>query len=102
MMPSYLSGGDFIRLFHKEIEGYLISRVNDLHMRGNRNSLRVVYENLLRDPSTFSAIRHSSTIIDKKLTNSVLSLWEVEKEELNDGSLVAWEDYFRIRHVYFD
>uniref|UniRef100_A0A1I8IDC1 Inositol 1,4,5-trisphosphate receptor n=1 Tax=Macrostomum lignano TaxID=282301 RepID=A0A1I8IDC1_9PLAT len=84
---AYARGGQFVQLFHKELEAYVVAEglfdqdvTEDVHLR-----IREIDQ---LNPRTL----HSST--------SAVTYWQVEPEStVLDGEVLTWDQQFRFRHA---
>ncbi|KAI9493708.1 hypothetical protein BDB00DRAFT_822221 [Zychaea mexicana] len=76
-----INAGQYIRFYHKEMEGYLESSV----LRRDKNGVRLT--------------KHIINPLDPKETDSPLAFWEIENADPSDGSKVQWKRSIRIRHA---
>ncbi|KAI9249172.1 hypothetical protein BDA99DRAFT_575816 [Phascolomyces articulosus] len=76
-----INAGQYIRFYHKEMEGYLESSV----LRRDKNGVRLT--------------KHIINPLDPKETDSPLAFWEIENADPSDGSKIQWKRSIRIRHA---
>ncbi|KAI8071483.1 hypothetical protein BC940DRAFT_345102 [Gongronella butleri] len=81
LKQKYIHSAQYIRFYHKEIEGYLESDV----LKADKHDVRLK--------------RHVLNPLDPKESDSPLAFWEIELVDPSKGSLICWNKSVRIRHA---
>ena len=102
-----INAGNYLRLFHREQEGFLSTRYNDTFLRIDSNKDNLLVDNLfdkfLKETNLeqrFYLNLHLSDIIKKsKETHSSTNIFKIELERQNDGSLIKTSKAIRLKNV---
>jgi hypothetical protein len=101
-----VKAGAYMRLFHRENEGFISTRFNDLDFRFNSEAnfspLDGIFDHFLKEADIEQRhsvhLRLSNILRKSKSTHSSLSIFQIEHEKPNDGSIIKWNQPVRFRH----
>ena len=100
--------GDLCSLFHREMEGFITAAVDDdknFKADSDKDPLDYIFEDFLPETSEGDGRSHERYNLHLKVTGSFnrtkdpYSIFAVEKEKANDGSLIRWNTPIRLLHV---
>jgi hypothetical protein len=107
-----LYGGDFVRLWHRRLEGHLIARVDDGHERISKVApISLVCKKQCRDynqtviplvrPFALNTAppRNSKKTMGGEISASSLSIWQIVNLSPLDATEVEWMSGVRLRHL---
>jgi hypothetical protein len=102
-----MKAGDLCRLFHREREGFMNIRYNDLNLRVNsdQNNLATdkLFDEFLLQPDPMDIfyihLKLSDVIKKSKVTHSGQNIFKLELEKQNDGGVIKWSRAVRFKHM---
>ena len=89
---AHLNGGDIIRLYHFECEGYLVAE----GFAPNSQGPMAAHSSVMLQASN-KTVAHDWVLHDE--TRNTNSYWEIESPDPTDGSDVLYNQPFNLRHV---
>ena len=104
-----IRAGDLCSLFHRELEGFVTARINDGESLRNKvkSPIDYIFEDFL--PTTNSAaksherynlhLKTSSSFSKNKINKDPYTIFSFEHESASDGSLITWNQPFRLFHI---
>jgi hypothetical protein len=105
--PLAIKAGNYLRLFHREIEGFIEERYDDLNYRFNEDSqsspidsLFAIFEEMKNDKSSLHHIyfKKSSILKKSKSSHSSHSIFQIQHERPDQGGLITWNKPVRFVH----
>ena len=106
-----MRAGDYCRLFHREIEGFIGARINDLNIKlratKDKKAVDCVFEEFLGDREEgekaqeryYVHLRRSGAIKKSKTPRGSLTIFQFEHEIQDDGGILLWNSPIRLRHI---
>jgi hypothetical protein len=98
-----LSSGQFIRLFHKEYEGFASVIPNDLNRRNMKNPLESLLEFMI-DPFSekVAGIRTTKSFQDRRDIDSLHTVWQIEHQDIENGDPIEARTPIRLRNILYN
>lgn len=93
-----LKAGDVIRIFHKEIDGFLTNEVSMPTTEANRGAVTASSKLFFESHISMNASNRHDAVLASQSSNSN-SLWMVELENIMRGGIVSFEHSVRFKHI---
>lgn len=99
-MGKTVCGGDVVRIYHFELQSFLVGRPNDTLLREEDNPTDAILSNLENEDTIAVSMRKTKAVMESKNSRGFNSLFLVEKaSSIIDGSAITYSENIRLRHL---